>query len=276
MAGAISFYHPGKRFPAFSVTGGRCELQCDHCRGRYLLGMRPVGAPEELEKAALSLVSEGGKGFLLSGGCDRRGRVPLSPYLDTVRRIRERNGLLVNLHAGLLDEGTAYRLLGTGADALSVDVLQDPLTISGVLHLDASPRDYARTLELLSRSGRLVPHVCVGLQSEAGEDATLDLLSSIEVAALIVLGLVPSKGTPLEGVPPRPERLVRFLSRAVERIDAPVLLGCMRPRGDPTVEERAIEAGVAGIVNPSSQATAYAVRRGLRIENRETCCAHHR
>lgn len=276
MADAIAFFHPGKKFPAFSVTGSRCELQCDHCRGRHLLGMRPLGAPEELEKAAGALASEGGNGLLLSGGCDRRGRVPLSPYLGTVRRIKERTGLLVNLHTGLLDEGTAAPLIGSGADAFSVDVLQDPRTIAGVLHLEASPRDYGRTVELLSPSGRLVPHVCVGLQSEEGESATLDLISSIDVAALIVLGLVPSKGTPMEEVGPQPERLVRFITKAVERIDAPVLLGCMRPRGDRTVEERAIEAGVAGIVNPSSHAEAYALGRGLTIEHRETCCALHR
>ncbi len=95
------------------------------------------------------------------------------------------------------------------------------------------------------------------------------------MAALIVLGLVPSKGTPMQGASPQPERLVRFISRAVERINAPVLLGCMRPRGDRTMEERAIEAGVAGMVNPSPRTVEYAIRRGLRIENRDTCCALH-
>ncbi len=128
------------------MTGGRCELQCDHCRGRYLQGMRPLGAPEELEKAAAALAIEGGTGLLLSGGCDRRGRVPLSPYLGAVKRVKESTGLLVNLHTGLLDEEAAAGLLGTGADAFSVDVLQDPRAISDVLHLDASPRDYWSTV----------------------------------------------------------------------------------------------------------------------------------
>jgi uncharacterized radical SAM superfamily protein len=104
----------------------------------------------------------------------------------------------------------------------------------------------------------------------------LDLIASVDVATLIVLGLVPSKGTPMEAAAPQPERLVRFITTAVERIDAPVLLGCMRPRGDRTLEVQAIEAGVAGIVNPSSQAVEYAVGRGMAIEHRETCCAHHR
>jgi lipoyl synthase len=276
MDGEIFFFHPGKKFPAFSVTGSRCELQCDHCRGRYLLGMRPINTPEELEKAALTLVAEGGTGLLLSGGCDRRGRVPLSPYLETIGRIKESTGLLVNLHTGLLDEGAASQLIASGADAFSVDVLQDRRTISDVLHLDASSHDYSRTVELLSRSGRLVPHVCVGLQSEEGENATLDLLASVEVAALIVLGLMPAKGTPMEGGRLQPERLVRFIARAVKRIDAPVLLGCMRPRGDRAVEEGAIEAGIAGMVNPSSQAVEFAVKRGLTIEERETCCSLYR
>jgi uncharacterized radical SAM superfamily protein len=275
VARSIAFYRPGKRFPAFSVTGSRCELQCDHCRGRYLKGMRPLAGPEDLERAAAELVSAGGTGFLLSGGCDKKGRVPLSPYLGAVRRIKDRTDLKINLHTGLLDANEASALLESGADAFSVDFLQDRNTIRNVLHLEASPFDYERTLRLLSPSGRLVPHVCVGLQSEEGERATLEALSEVKISSLIVLALVPSKGTPLSYATVDPRRVARFISAATQRLDAPVLLGCMRPRADRWIELEAIEAGAAGIVNPSSAAVELALAKGLKIEEKEECCAVH-
>jgi len=237
--------------------------------------MGAVSSPEELDRRATALAAAGGTGFLLSGGCDRRGRVPLGPYLGTVGRIRDRTGLGVNLHTGLVGEEEAIALLASGADAFSTDVVQDPRTIAGTLHLDAAPGDYRRTLELLSPGGKLVPHVCVGLQSEQGEERTLDLISAIDIRAVIVLGLVPSKGTSLASAPVDPGRVVRFIARAAEMVSAPIILGCMRSRSDRTIEIGAIEAGASGIVNPSAATVAWARERGLRLEQEEVCCALH-
>ena len=80
---AIRFYRPGKGFPTFSVTGSRCSLCCDHCAGRYLKGMNAVASPDELLVEAEKLKRRGGKGFLLSGGCDEDGKgvACLSPWI---------------------------------------------------------------------------------------------------------------------------------------------------------------------------------------------------
>ncbi len=271
MARPLHFYRPGKRFPAFSVTGERCELQCDHCRGRYLRGMRAVSSPDQLISEARDLAASGGEGLLLSGGCDARGRVPLGPFLGAVREIKGTTDLAVNLHPGLVDAALARELLASGADVFSVDILQDRRTIAERLHLDASPDDYRRTLELLA-PGKVVPHVCVGLQSEEGERRTLDLLSGASISALVVLGLMaPFPG----GAEASTERLVRFVREAVRRVDAPVLLGCMRPRGRPEAEVEMIEAGIAGVVNPSPAAAERARSSGYEIIERQACCALH-
>jgi len=275
VATRVTFYRPGKSFPAFSVTGEGCSLQCDHCRGRYLQGMRPALDPDELERAAARLSFEGGRGFLLSGGCDRRGRVPLGDFSGAVRRIRATTGLQVNVHPGLLDEEDAAAVISSGAEAFSVDVVQDPLTISGTLHLQASPRDYCRTMELLEPTGRLVPHVCVGLQSERGEEGTLETISAHSVRALIILGLMGARGTMYEHRSVPPERLVRAVGKAVATVPAPVLLGCMRPRGQWEVEVQAIEDGAAGVVNPSPRTVQWALDQGYRVENVPSCCALH-
>jgi hypothetical protein len=101
--------------------------------------MRPILTPGDLERTAEELVRDGGTGFLLSGGCDHRGRVPLGPFLDTVRDIKARTGLAVNLHTGLVDEVGAGELLASEADAFSVDVVQDPRTIGHCLGRGVSP-----------------------------------------------------------------------------------------------------------------------------------------
>ncbi len=271
MPGPLVFYRPGKLFPAFSVTGDRCELRCEHCQGRYLRGMRPVLDPAGLLTEARKLEASGGRGFLLSGGCDARGHVPLGRFLGAVREIKCTTSLAVNMHPGLVSETDATELLASGADVLSVDVLQDRRTINEKLHLDASPDDYRRTLELLS-PGRLVPHVCVGLQSERGEEDTLELLASIRIGALVVLGLMTPPGS-AGGVPP--QRLVRFVRSAADRLDAPVLLGCMRPRGHAGAEIEAIEAGAAGIVNPSPATVEWASASGRGTIEVWACCALH-
>lgn len=237
--------------------------------------MRAVPTPSDLELAARELLDGGGTGFLLSGGCDRRGRVPLGPFLGAVRSIKSTTSLAINLHTGLLDESEAGELADTGADAFSVDVVQDQRTIQNVLHLGAGPGDYARTLALLAPSQRLVPHVCVGLQSEKGERDTLELVRSFRVRALIVLGLMGTRGTPWDGRSVTPARLSFFIREAVDSIAAPVLLGCMRPRGQWEVEVQAIEDGIAGVVNPSPRTVGWAVEKGLVTENVPACCALH-
>ena len=270
--GPLFFYHPGKLFPALSVTGRRCELQCEHCRGRYLGGMRAVSGPAELLSVARDLQASGGAGFLLSGGCDAKGRVPLGGFLGAVREIKDVTSLAVNVHPGLVDAAGASALLASGADVFSVDVLQDRRTIAERLHLDASPADYRRTVELLS-PGKVVPHVCVGLQSEEGEDDTLEMLSSVHVSAVVVLGLMAPPGSALP--PVAPDRLVRFVRRAVDRLSVPVLVGCMRPRGRADAEIEMLKAGAAGMVNPSPATVQWAKAEGREVVEVQACCALH-
>lgn len=268
-------FHPGTRFPALSVTGGRCEQQCDHCQGHYLQGMGPATTPQALLERAVDLEKAGAGGFLLSGGCDLAGQVPLGPFVPAITEIKERTSLQVNLHTGLVDGSIASELLSSGADCFSVDVVQDEAVIRDVLHLGASAKDYARTLEALSPAQRLVPHICVGLQSEEGELRSLELVSGYDMASLVVLGLVPARGTPWDGRAWDHRRLVRFVEKASSLLDAPVLVGCMRPRGDWEVELECIRAGAAGMVNPSSRTVEEAASLGYVFERREECCSFY-
>ena len=52
----FTFYLPGMirlgrqrgLYPAISITGTRCELQCEHCKGRLLEHMIKAKGPKEL------------------------------------------------------------------------------------------------------------------------------------------------------------------------------------------------------------------------------------
>ncbi len=273
----IAFY-PGTKFPAISVTGTRCELQCDHCRGHYLKGMKPALTPEELEEVALKLQGEGANGFLLSGGCDKQGRVPLDSYIASISWIKGNTNLAINAHTGFLNEAEALQLVKAGVDCFSIDVVEDERLMREVLHLDAGMEAYRTTLDALTKAEakRVVPHVCVGLSNKEGETKVLDLLSQFEIDSLIVLVHMPTKGTPMEKKEsPSNSRVEDFVERAIKQLNRPVVLGCMRPRGNWTLEVKCIELGVAGIALPSPRTIQWAREKGIEIIKKEECCAFH-
>jgi len=241
--------------------------------------MRPVSAPSELFALAQALRARNAQGFLLSGGCDASGRIPLLPYVDTVRSIRSQLGLRVNLHTGLLDGPLAKELVRSGADCYSMDIVQDERVIREQLHLSGGAEQYALTLEALfeAGAGNVVPHVCIGMADGVeGEKSCIDLISRYPIDALVLLGFRPTRGTPLQVLPPpSAERVIAVLKYALDRIKRPVLIGCMRARGDWQLERECIVAGASGIAAPSRRTVEWAKAAGYEIAIRRECCALH-
>lgn len=271
MPKTFKIYRPGA-FPAVSVTGERCALQCEHCGGRYLRSMISADVPERLLSVAREARSRGAKGILVSGGCDAEGTVPLRPFLAAIAQIRS-EGLRINVHTGLLDENGARELAATGADVFSVDLLQDAETMRSRLHLDACPDDYESTIRsLVAEGASVVPHVCVGLQSIEGEDRCLELLGRIDIASIVVLALMPPPGN--RPVADLDDRLVRFVEKA-SQMPVPVLVGCMRPRGRWETEVRCVQAGAAGMANPSARTIEWLRENGYEMVEEDVCCALH-
>jgi len=274
---ALHCYYPGKGFPSFSVTGEKCALHCDHCHGHYLHGMKEVSTPEALIRAAQELSSRGGRGFLLSGGCDQRGRVPLLPFVEAVRQAKERYGLEVNIHTGMLDLQEAKSLVRSRADCYSVDVHQTRNVIQEVLHSPMGPEDYEDTLVSLFDAGAegVVPHVTVGLE-DGNEDAmeSIRLSARYPIRSLVLLVFLPTPGTPLQDrQPPADEEVLRAIKEAVMLARCPVILGCMRPRGRPRLEREAILLGVRHMAMPSPATVEWAVAEGFDVLRAERCCA---
>lgn len=265
----MDFYYPGRKFPSMSVTGGRCALDCPHCRGRYLDDMEDVDGPDELYEYALRLEDRGANGFLLSGGCDERGKVPLYDFISCTRRIKEETDLLINVHTGLPDDDLLEGLSDSPIDIISYEMIGSKDTIGLIYGIDASPSDYKLGYDRLKENGmKVVPHITVGLHKGRlrGEFQAVDMIDDTD--RIVLNSLIPSDfGRRVdEG------DFLSVVEYCRNNLDSEVVMGCMRERGRSDMEIEALKRGLSGIVVPSNETREWAVER-FEIERKELCCA---
>jgi len=266
----LTVYFPGRSFPSVSVTGTRCDQMCGHCRGSHLRGMTDVSGAGEMMRAVNMLISSGGNGLLVSGGCDANGSVPVAGYADQIRYAHE-NGLKVNVHTGFIRKEDAKLLVNAGVDVFSVDVHQDPAVIRNILNLDVPKSAYSDMLDnIMSAGGRLSPHLTAGFGTE-DMMMSAELVRSKGITEATLLVLVPTKGTVTEGSLISEDAVLDSV-RMLMRTGLSVTLGCMRPRVHRGLEIRCIEAGVRRIANPSLGTISWAKENGFRVTEERTCC----
>jgi uncharacterized radical SAM superfamily protein len=264
-----------------SVTGAQCALDCAHCGGHYLRHMQP------LDQAQV----EGASSILISGGCDRQGRVPVLDALEQVAALRADpapgagqgagadQGAVrkLNWHVGLIDEPTAAKI-APYVDAISFDVVGDRRTIQECYGLDATPAQYEETYRMLRRYARVVPHITIGLRGgELGhERPAMDLLARSGLDALVLIVFIPTPDTRYaDRAPPAVEQVTRLLAEARQRFpDVLLHLGCMRPRRAyrARLDPLAVRAGVNVLVSPSREGKAAAEALGLQVVQTRECC----
>jgi uncharacterized radical SAM superfamily protein len=283
----ITFYLPGMiryeklrgRYPAVSLTGNQCELLCEHCKGRLLTPMVQVTEPDDLVRKALYFQKRGAHGLLLSGGADRRGRLPWAKYEDAIRMIAEASGLFLSAHVGFPDLETCLRLKKLGLRQALLDVMGDEETASRVYHLKGL-QTVRHALESISQSGLpLAPHIVVGLHFGMlkGEEAALQMLSQYNPVVLVFVVLTALKGTPMAGIkPPSPLEVARLIAKArllMPRL--PISLGCERPRNKQGIEmeKLALRAGITRMAVWSDEVLQEASRLGLSPRFQSTCCS---
>ena len=274
----LAAYYPSRRFPAVSVTGSQCQLGCAHCEGHYLEGMLAAQTPDQLRVLAGELEGRGCLGFLLSGGCDRSASVPLGRFAPAIAEIKRDTGLKVSVHPGLLGVREAADLVNAGVDIFCIDVVQDPKVIRDVLALEVRPDAYEDALASLFTAGakHVVPHICVGLNGKerSGERAAVEMVSRYPISSLALLSFIPTAGTRMGQAPiVSDDHLLDIVGHAVDSVDCPVNLGCMRPRGNPDLELGCCEAGISGIAVPSPVTVRRLESLGVKVEKKEICCA---
>ncbi len=248
-----------------SLTGQQCALDCAHCGGHYLGGMRPIWEAEPDRSTSC----------LISGGCDPTGRVPVLAHLDRVRAWRQ--GRAMNWHVGFVSEQEVATIAPL-VDVVSFDFVGDDLTIREVYGLDRTVDDYIQTYRLLRHYARTVPHITIGLRGgELGHELpALELLQELGVDGLVLLVFIPTPGTRYaERQPPSLPAVADLLAEARLRFPSiPLYLGCMRPRGRyrEELDPLAVRAGINVVVSPSRPARQKAVELGLASRQIRECC----
>ena len=290
----MTFYAPGiKRhktaeyaqqnpaeFVSISVTGTGCALACEHCKSGVLRGMAALPrAGGSLYDLCADAKSRGARGVLISGGSDRRGRVPLLKHMPDMIRVSRDLGLLIRVHPGLPDDATCAGLGQVGIDGAMIDVIGHGDTIRDVYHLDAQPDAYDSLLARLARYGvPIVPHIVIGLHfgRMLGEWCALEMIARHRPRLLVLVVLMPLTGTPMAGVaiPPAEEigAFFRLARRTLPHI--PVMLGCARPLGPikAEIDRMAVDAGLDGIAYPAQGTIAYAQDHNIAPRFVDACC----
>ena len=269
-------------FPAFSVTGGACGLDCDHCRAKILEPMLPATSPEMLDRKVRELIAKQGlQGFLLSGGSNRRNEIRYERFYPVLERLkRDHPALKVAIHTALTDEAGARAMESAGIDTAMMDVIGAEETIHQVYHLDRPVADFEATLAALcTTSMEVTPHIVIGLHYGRilGEPAALQIVSRHPVAALVLVVVMPfyaPHDKPF--ATPSPEEIAEVFLAARRRIrHAPVQLGCARPAGAHKMQTDAyaVMAGFDGIAYPASGIVSLARAIGRPVLQEHACCA---
>lgn len=268
-------------WPAVSITGADCKLQCDHCKAKILAPMIAARTPAALWRAVGDIVVAGGAGMLLTGGSNRRNEVEYDAFYPTIRRIKDTYpAFKIALHTALVTEDSARRMQASGIDAAMMDVIGAQETITQVYHLKRGVADFERTLEILVATGmRVVPHIVIGLHYGRllGEWNALSMLQRHPPNALVLVVAMPMYAPAQRPFAvPGPAEIGRFFLAARAALpDTPLLLGCARPPGAAKVaiDAYAVMAGVDGIAHPAEGAVELAARLGRRVRVAPTCCS---
>lgn len=273
----IIFYK--NAFPPVSVTGEKCSLNCHHCGRHYLKHMHPATTNEQLVEYCLKLQNQGVPGIVLSGGSMQDGVVPLCDFAVGIREVKERTDLGILAHTGPINEKQANVLRRAGLDGSLLDVIGSADTTEKVLGVRISQERYASTIEAINENELIFsPHVIVGLDYGRvnGELKALELLKDANVDNICIIVLIPTKGTPMEDVPPpSPDTVGRIVAIAkLMYPDVCVSLGCVRPGKTyrQAIDAAAIKAGATKIAIPSAEAKRVAEGLGLKIKEFDIQC----
>ncbi|MBN1552213.1 radical SAM protein [bacterium] len=274
------FYFYGKRgkYPAVSITGNQCDLQCDHCKGRLLESMIPAVTPEHLYALCKRLEDNGHLGILISGGCDESGCIPWQPFIPVIRQIKEETNLFISMHCGFSNDKDIDRLASSKVDQILIDVVGSDETIENIYHLENGLDHLKRTLSKLKLSGiPIIPHILLGLNYGVinSEWSALEMVQDINPGLLVVIVIMSLQQTPMSAVkPPTLDDIIDFFSACRVRLPlTEIALGCARSRHRLDIEKAAIDCGFNRIAIPSAEVCEYARKQHLQVLFQNTCCS---
>lgn len=268
-------------FPAFSITGSACALNCEHCRTEILKPMIPALHPDEFDRRIRDMIAlRGLSGFLLSGGSDRRNEIRYERFYPVIEGLkRDFPDLKIALHSALTDRARAKAMESAGVDTVMMDVIGAEETIAQVYHLDRRVEDFEETLAALCETDmEVVPHIVIGLHFGRilGEARALDMVARHPVHSLVFVVIMPFYATPGTFATPETSEVGRIFLEGRARVpDRDVLLGCARPAGlhKRVTDAYAVMAGLDGLAFPAEGAVEVARMIGRPFTQQMACCS---
>ena len=226
---------PGSKFPDVSITGSICPLKCKYCQGYYLRNMEATLTPKKLYETARFLAKKGAKGLLISGGFDLEGKLPIEPFLNTIKEIKRDFKFIISVHSGLVNKDLAIKMREAGVDIIDYEVVLDEEVIKDIMNLKSKePEDFIKSLETLEKYGPpyIAPHIPIGLNygKIVKEHEAVDVIADFKPYILVFLVFIPTKGTAMEHInPPSISNIINVIRYGNRKIKGELALGCMRP-----------------------------------------------
>lgn len=264
---SIKFVYPKKTIP-LSVTGEECALNCAHCNGHYLRHMKfSLSNIDETKQEA--------KSYLVSGGCDSEGAVPLRNHVDMLRTLSKNHKVIA--HTGLIKKEDVP-LISPYIYAVSFNMIGEDSTIKEVYNINKTTKDFVEGYNALRKEVKTFPHITIGLHrgEVKGEYNALDMLYKFGAEAIVFNVFIPTQDTEFEDIqPPNLNAVQDVISYAKQNMDGiPIYLGCMRPGGSyrEKIDTFCVKSGIDRIVIPSKSARGLAKNMGYEITEGEECC----
>lgn len=257
-----------RRTLSLSVTGSKCLQNCSHCNGHYLKGMTAFNKLETVDFSSYDSV-------LISGGGDQNGAVNISDKAQMILNLPSH--LTLNIHPGY-QQASALDFLGSRKTVVSFDLPTSDRVIKEVFRLKHSVEDYQKLFLEYRHRFTTIPHITIGLDSPdcTSEIETIDFLSKHSIKELVFIVFRPTPGTELENQPlPDIQKAIDCIDYAIKRLDARILLGCMRPSGEyrKNFDILAWLSGIRDFVQPDHDLLRILEESGCEIRQKARCCA---
>jgi lipoyl synthase len=230
------------------------------------------------------------KGLLISGGFDRKGRLPLDNYLESIKKIKNMHpDLKIFAHTGFVEETEAIKIKESGIDGVLTNIIANIYSIEKVYNLPGYlPQDYYRTLENLKKAGnKTAPHIIIGLENGKieSEFEAVRQISSIGADCLVFailkklskeINFLKTKNAFSKTIEIDSAEIISLISFAQKLMPGtPISLGCAKPaikkRGQFEID--LLKNGISIIAFPEQETINYAIKEKIPYKFEETCCA---
>ncbi len=260
------------RYPAISITGKNCELMCLHCKGSLLQNMIDCSETEILIDT-LKKIEKENIGALISGGCDKYGRLPWERFLPFLKEFH--TPLYLTAHTGMnVSKEVSKGLKDANFKQGLIDIIGDEETLKEIYNLE-DYRSYLETLDNLFTFGpQIVPHIVVGIHwgKIKGEYEAIKILERYNPEIVVMVVVMPKF---LKVEPPPIDEVIDLFYKAKEKFKI-ISLGCAKPRGKYRfeLEERLLNLGLIDrVAIPSEKCLNFAKKNGIEIIKNYTCCS---